>query len=213
MKLALSLLITLSSIFCFASPKEPRTVELNVTNTVVFDEEVNYANMDLLLMAVIGKRNLLPPEKQLYIIIASPGGGYSAAVFFAAVIKKVPNAELICKYCASAAGYMFASAAPLKRLAISKSEVVMHEMFCEHVTANDIRMGNCLSSLEQSSDEFNKVMYTILGMSKEAYDEKIIDKVWTVKGEDTVKLHLADELVKLHCDKGVNMMAPDTCAQ
>lgn len=188
------------------------TLKLTGNDTLVFGNSIDFASMNMLFYATLAKRSVLPKEKQLHIIIASGGGEYAAARLFFGISKYFNNVSYICKYCASAASYIFSGSTHMKRYAIEKSVVLMHEMFCAKTTAATYRSGECLKDLQRSSDEFNKVLYTVMGISKDYYDKKILGTEWTVTGQDIVKLHLADEFVTLACDEEVMAMAPKTCS-
>jgi ATP-dependent protease ClpP protease subunit len=127
------------------------------------------------------------------------------------VISKIPNVTVICKYCASAAGYLLATAP--HRIVFKKSNILMHEMYIPHYTAKMVSRPNVAADLVRQSDEFNKAIYSVIGMTKEQYEAKIIDKEWTLEGEDIVKWHLADKFVVIHCDEYLKTLAPDTCSQ
>jgi ATP-dependent protease ClpP protease subunit len=145
------------------------------------------------------------------VVIVSGGGQYGEGVRLMNVINSVPNTTVICKYCASAAGMVF-GASTSRRLVIQKSELIMHEMFMDHITAN--MMGpNLANSLKKSSDEFNQIMYSKIGMSKADYEKKILNTEWILDGIDIVKFHLADEFVRLDCDDILKYILKDTCSE
>lgn len=187
-----------------------RTLELNYKNTIIFETEVSEISVNVFVRALIGARDILPAKEKLYVLIVSPGGGYDAGKKLLQFLKKMQNTELICKYCASMSGQIFV-ASGLHRMVIEKSDILMHEMFLPHVTALNATNKSIINNLVASSEEFNKVMYTIIGISKEDYMKKITNKSWNVYGNEALKLHLADELIKIHCDDYVKMLAPQTC--
>jgi ATP-dependent protease ClpP protease subunit len=202
---------------CAAAPsatketlKPLRNVHLTIKNTVIFDQSVHPAYVDTFIKAAIGARAALPIIETMYIVIASSGGYYQDGTFLMNILKTLPNTELICKYCASMAGQIFA-ATGLKRLVIGKSSLMMHEMFIEKLTAEEAKDELSIKQLLRNSDAFNKVMYTMIGITKEKYEEKIIDTEWTLTGKDIIKNHLADELVTVSCDILVLRLLPNTC--
>jgi len=140
----------------------------------------------------------------------SPGGRYDSALIMQKILSKIPNTAVICKYCASAAGWIFATA-PGPRLVIAKSSLMMHEMYLSHATAHMVINTIAMINFENESDDFNKALYSRIGMSKEAYEKKILNTEWTLDGEDIVKFHLADGLIKIHCDPYMASLAPETC--
>ena len=201
--------------FSFSAVAKPQEVELTRVNTYVFSSEINPVTTDEFMAALVGKRVLLDsinPQAPLYIVIVSGGGSYENSLVMKRIIEKVPNVQLICKYCASAAGFIFGTT-PVPRLAIKKSILLMHEMYLAHYTAKNAANAAIARNLIQSSEEFNKAMYTKLQMSKEDYEKKIVDKEWNLYGEEIVKNHLADKLVTVKCDYYIKQLAPDTCSQ
>lgn len=209
MKLILTLLV-LISLTAFAAP---RSIELAGPNSLFFGEEIDASTVDMAVAAMLGKRIPLPEAEPLYVVLASPGGRYDAGKYFSAVLNKLPNTYVICKACMSDAAFIFATAPSPKRLAIRKSLLLMHEMYLEKVTAEQVKERRLLSILTQQSYEFNLGMESVLHMTDADYVNKIKDKEWTVQGEELVKLHLADELVTVTCTPYVKSMAPDTCSQ
>lgn len=187
-----------------------RQIYLTNQNTVIMSESIDMVSVDGSIAAVIGKRMMLPSDQQLYIVVISPGGDPRAAYLFSQFMKDVPHTSLICKYCASASGMIFANGN--NRLAIKKSEMVMHEMYMNHITANIAENPEFAQNLKRSSDAFNELIYSVIGMSKLAYEKKILNTAWNVNGAELVKLHLADELVKLQCDQFEYSLLPDTCS-
>lgn len=208
-KILLTILLTLS-LASDAVGAKLRTVELKGTNTIIFAGEVNEVSVNTFMRAIIGLRNELPEKETMYVIIASQGGQYEAGKRILGFMNVVPNTQLICRYCASAAGMMFI-ASKNKRLVTNGSNIVMHEMYLPKVTALTALNKPVLDSLIVSSEEFNKMHYSRIGISREAYMKKIKNKLWTVVGTDALKLHLADEAVLIHCDDYVKMLAPKTC--
>lgn len=212
LKRILALTLMLSLLCCVGSPSvaKTRAVELNTDNTLIFDSEVNEISVNTFVRALIGLRNELPMNQKLYVIIASPGGQYGAGKKLLAFMDRVPNMELVCKYCASAAGMLFI-ASKHRRLVIEKSDILMHEMYLAKVTAITASNPFIIKDLVSASEEFNKMHYSRIGMTREAYMNKIKDKVWNVWGGEALKLHLADEQVVLHCNDYIKMLAPKTC--
>lgn len=194
-----------------AACKEIRTIELNGRNTIAFAGVIDALSNDMLTAAIIGKRALLPPDQTLYLVIASGGGNYRDALILKNFIAVVPNMQVICKYCASAAGMVFATFKN-HRMVIESSEMMMHEMYVIKVTANML-LNKSIEGLIESSDEFNSLIRNVMGMSKKDYESKIIDQEWSVFGKELLKLKLADEIVKINCSDYVKAIAPHTCAE
>ncbi len=207
----LILICSLLIIGSIANAKAPREVDLTPGNTVVFAQQIDAVSIDGLVGTITTKRMFLPPEETLYLLVMSGGGQYDAGLEFMAVLKQIPNVHIICKYCASAAGTIFTTAAKGTRLVFEKSIMLMHEMRIENVTAAIANDGISINSLKRNSDIFNKMHYDILGISKEAYEKKIIGKEWVVKGEEIVKLKLGDEFIKINCHPYIKRLTPDTC--
>lgn len=191
-----------------------KTLELTALNTLVFNEDINAASADSFVSAVVGKRTMLDlysKGETLFIIIASSGGQYYDVKMMRAMLAKIPNVALICKYCASAAGYLFITHTG-KRYVIEKSHLLMHEMYIPKLTAAQVDTYN-FRSLIKDSEEFNKEHYSRIGITREEYEKKIIETEWSVFGSGILDIHLADEIVKLSCNPYVQRMAPDTCKQ
>lgn len=148
-----------------------RAVQLNYQNTIVFSTEVDRLTVSVFIAALVGKRIMLPPNETLYVVIASGGGEYPSGLQLLEAIHNIPNTQIICKYCASAAGMLFATSG-LPRLVTTKSVVLMHEMFMDHITAEMMNNPNYQVELKTASDDFNQRMYSVIGMSKEDYEKK-----------------------------------------
>jgi ATP-dependent protease ClpP protease subunit len=191
--------------------KQREVIELNGRNTVLLETEITDLTMDTFAYAVMGKRLMLPPDQTLYILIVSGGGDYYTSLKVKKLFEDVPNVAVICKYCASAAGMLFATHKG-PRLAIDKSVMLMHEMYLRHATVKDVMNLNEMKQFVINSEDFNEMHYSIIGISREEYEKKIVGKEWTVEGEELVKLHLADKLVTIHCDEYWKSIAPDTCS-
>jgi ATP-dependent protease ClpP protease subunit len=213
MKALYAFLLSLTLVFAHAGAcsVKPRTVHLNGANTVIFSNEIDGVQADTILHAIVGKRLLLRPTETLYVVIVSGGGNYSNAMVMKEFLATMPNTQVICKYCASAAGMLFATFPKPGRLAIKSSEVLMHEMYMPKVTAKMVNEKTILAGLLIDSEAFNKLMRTELGMSRADYEAKIADTEWSVMGVDNVTLKLADEFVVLECDQYVKRLAPKTC--
>lgn len=189
-----------------------RTVFLRVTNTIVYDQSVDAVSADNLVKAAAGLRDAMPLNQTLYIVIVSPGGMYRVGLNIMEVLRSLPNTHLICKYCGSMAGQIFA-ATGLKRLVIDKSELMMHEMTLRSVTANMAKNKKLMDSLISDSDIFNARMYKMIGISKAEYEKRIIGKEWILEGKEIVDHKLADELITIQCDAYMTQLIPDTCSK
>jgi len=210
-KLVTFLLFLSLSIPAFA--KSPEVVELNARNTLILNTVIDDTTADTFSAAVVGKRVMLGNETEpLYIIIVSGGGQYGASLKFKKLFEVIPGIQVICKYCASAAGMLFATHKG-PRLAIKKSVMLMHEMYLQHATIKDVMNSAEMRLFYQQNEDFNRMHYSLIGISREEYEKKIVGKEWVVEGEEIVKLHLADKMVTLHCDRYISMLAPDTCKE
>lgn len=215
LKFLVAMAIAMVVSFSAHAAKPPEVIELNRLNTYVWSNEVSPVTTDEFMAALIGKRILLDrvnPYAKLYVVIVSGGGSYEHALVMKRLISQIPYVTLICKYCASAAGFIFATTPGTERLAIKKSQLLMHEMYLPHFTAQNAKNPAIMKDLIKSSDEFNAAMYTKIGMSKADYEKKIINKDWILNGDELVKHKLADKLVNIKCDVYVNTLAPDTCS-
>lgn len=186
------------------------TVYLNAANTVPLATDINYVGFDLVTFAIVAKRTLLPHDQTLHVVIGSNGGFYEVGKMFVAILNAMDNIDLICNQCHSAAGYIFALSNH-RRLVHSKSLLMMHEMYNPHATAAEMSDPAYVEEFVQSSEDFNTAIATVLKMDLEDYKKKIIGKSWTPKGEEIVKNHLADAVVKIQCDAYVKRIAPQTC--
>lgn len=190
-----------------------REIELGTHNTVILDGRLDMLAIDQFAPAAVAKRMFLPEQETLYVLIASEGGQAGAAYELLSIIDSLPNTAVICKFCASGAGMIFA-ATKQKRLAIDKSVAIMHEMFQPKLTANIARNRSRLNDLIASSEAFDKVMYTSLKMRKKDYQSRINDKEWEIKGKELVDFKMADELITVKCiGERFPLIAPDTCSQ
>lgn len=215
LRLLMSILIITSAAFsanASSIQSKPRTVFLYTTNTVIYDQNVDEVSADTLIKAAGGLRSSLPLSQTMYIIIVSPGGSYSIGLDIMRVLSRFPNTQLICKYCASMAGQIFA-ATGLKRLVTDKSELMMHEMLIPRFTAKMAKSKIMIDSLIKNSDTFDAVMYKMIGISKEEYEKRITNKEWTLEGRDILKHKLADEHVTIQCDGYIARLIPDTCSK
>jgi ATP-dependent protease ClpP protease subunit len=209
MRLLLVLLGLLACVGAVGTP--PRVLHLTGANAVFLSKEVSIESFDNDVAAVIGKRMMLDNKETLYIIVASVGGNPDAAVAIIRVLKSVPNAEILCIFCASAAALIFEGAG-LHRLVKKDSQIVLHELFLQRFTAAMITK-DILDDLKNSSDKFNHFFYPKLGMTKEAYEAKIKDFDWYLKGQEMVEKNLADEVVVIKCNEYLKRFATNTCKE
>jgi ATP-dependent protease ClpP protease subunit len=185
---------------------------LTPSNTYVMSGGINNLSVDQTISGIIGKRVLLDAisgeEATLYLIISSTGGYYKSSLIlkeFLATALTSANVKIICDYCGSAAGMLFITAEQ-ERLVTYQSQVMMHEMYQPRFTANYAKDKELLQSLIQDSDIFNQMIYSELGITKEAYEAKIIDKEWNVYGKDLVKIKAADRYVIINCSPSLKAM-------
>lgn len=205
-----TLILFASSIgFSKNAPKQIRTISLESSNTAFISEVITLTSLEKDVAHIMFKRATLPASETLYIVIHSGGGRVDAMYVLAAFIDKLPNTQLICDYCASAAGGIFELTSK-RRLATSDSNMLMHEMYVMKVTARDLESED-IKTLKADSDAFNKIFYTKLQISKEKYEAKIAGTDWTVEGAELVKLKLADEIVRVECDEYMATVLPRIC--
>jgi ATP-dependent protease ClpP protease subunit len=191
------------------------TIELTGRNVVLMDENMDDASTHKFMQAIVGARASLEANETLYVVITSNGGNYKSALTIEAVIANVtstynPNVAVICKFCASSAGYVFATFKGPK-LVITSSNLMMHEMVLLRVTAVNAENKAIIEDLKVNSDSFNRAMYSHLRISKEEYESKIVGKSWDLYGADIVKHHVADKLVNVHCNAYLLSIIPHTC--
>lgn len=188
-----------------------RLINLNSRNTASINEHIDAYNADKDASQILLKRLTLPPEETLYIVVASLGGDLGYLPLLTNVIATLPNTELICKYCASAAAALFISTGQ-KRLVLDQSIMVIHHMYVNHVTADDIKDSKFITELEKSSEAFDKIFYPRLKMSKSDYENKVRgSKEWVLSSNDMLSYKIADEKVRVYCDRWISMLMPNTC--
>lgn len=209
-RLIIALFLLLSIMGVGPVHKKEEIIELNGPNTVIYDQAVDSVSVDVIISAILGKRILLPPTETLYLVLVSPGGSTGDSLVLKEIISEIPNLAVICKYCGSASGMLFVTF-PHARLALKNSEVVLHEMFIDHVTAKLMANRSEAIQLQIASDSFDALIYSVLGMPQDNYEKLITGKEWHVKGSDLIPAKMADKLVSLHCDKYVQRLAPHTC--
>ena len=185
-------------------------IYLNGANTVLFDQAIVPQTVDTFAAAVTGKRLLLDPTAPLYILIASPGGYVDVGERLSRFLNMMENTILICRYCASDAGLLLATYKG-PRVVMEDSQFIMHEMFMDHVTGEMLRSTRDIKAFIARSDEFNKTLYTMIGISRQEYERRIIKKEWELTGAEIVKNHLADRVVKVACDPYMKSLAPVSC--
>jgi ATP-dependent protease ClpP protease subunit len=188
------------------------TIELRGDNTVLLATDITYINNDTFAAAVVAKRTMLPIEQPLYVLIGSHGGVYDAAMVLIKALADIPNITLICQECDSAAGAIFATFKG-PRLVLDNSSLMMHELRVDHVTAKIALLPEFTKILVDHSDAFDKLMYTVLKISKADYETKIVNKMWTLKGQEIVKANLADKLIKTNCDSYMIHLVPEVCSK
>jgi ATP-dependent protease ClpP protease subunit len=190
-----------------ASLANAREVILTATNTVVFNQEFTAATVDMAIASLLIKRikrAVTPVGSPVYLYLDSPGGDVDASSTLVRAIKTIPGVDVLCQNCASAAGYVLATAQ--HRLVTPDSRILMHEMYLPRVTAADLKDTKQIKEFIKKSDEFNRRIYSVIGISKKEYEDHIIGKRWIVDGEDIVTLHLADEMVTISCDTYIQLM-------
>jgi len=188
-----------------------KVIELTGRNSVYFNQTIDKSSVHSFMQSMVGARTTLPLNQTLYVILYSGGGDYYGAVTMGQIIKKIPNTVVICSYCASGAGLVFITAGTHSpRYVHAGSVMIMHEMYLRHVTSQQLT-AFLAQSMKKDSDEFNKAHYSIIGISKEEYEKKIIGKEWRLEENDIVTNHAADKLVVIHCDDYMKQVAPATC--
>lgn len=184
-------------------------VNLHGDNTVVIDGYLEPAMADNVIAALWAKRTTLPATQVLYVVLHTPGGRVDAAYILESVLKDVHNIQVICTYCASAAGHMFlTTTAP--RLVHRDSTLMMHEMFMPHVTAKDVRNTSEMKAFLEDSDQFDAAIYSVLKVSKADYLSKIEGKEWDMREAEMVQKGIAKSIT-IVCDDYIIAVAPDTC--
>jgi ATP-dependent protease ClpP protease subunit len=187
-----------------ASLANARAIVLTATNTVVFNQEFTAATVDMAIASLLSKRAITPVGSPVYLYLDSPGGDVDASNTLVRAIKTISGVDVLCQNCASAAGYVLATAQ--YRLVTPDSRILMHEMYLPRVTAADLKDTKQIKEFIKKSDEFNRRIYSVIGISKKEYEDHIIGKRWIIYGEDIVPLHLADEMVTISCDTHIQLM-------
>lgn len=192
--------------------KKTDVITLNIQNTYVMAGSINNLMIDQTITGIIGKRVLLDgiagEDEPLYVVISSGGGYYQSALVFKNFMSNLSkmNVKFICDYCGSAAGMIFISA-PVERIVTAGSQIMMHEMYQPRVTAAMIRDKEVVESLVKDSDNFNNIIYTVLGMTKEAYEARILEKEWNVYGKTAVDIKAADRAAIINCGPSLKAIA------
>jgi len=186
------------------------TIKLNTKNTVLFNKQVAPITVMIVSVDLYMKRVALPKEETLYLVLESGGGEVGAGLEFINFARQIPNLKVICTYCGSMAGAIF-EMIEAPRLVTDKSIMLMHEMKLV-ITAKELTPEEVIN-FKKESDEFDKIFYSIIGCSKEDYERMITNKDWVVQGSDILILKLADEKVKLKCDKKLTKKTPKTCKE
>ena len=210
MRIVFVLFFFVATTACATDPL-PRSVYLNIHNTAFISEEITPLSLEKDANYLIQKRVMLPADEILYIVIPSAGGQYRVELQLSRFIELMPNVVLICKYCASAAAALFVESTH-ERLVFKKSQVLMHEMYYPHFTAEMGKNPQYIESLASDSDDFNKVFYSRLKMSRKAYERKIMNTEYSLFGLNILKKGLADEYVLLSCDYDLSRILIETCS-
>lgn len=203
-------------IICFsisvcAKEKHISTIKLQINNfATISGDAIDLANLDKDILYILAKKEALNSQDMLYVIIVSSGGNYEAMLQYSKILDLIPNITLICKACFSAAAGIFVNSSH-PRLVISKSKILLHEMYLSHFTAEMSKKSSIVQDLQVDSDNFNKIFYLKMKMKKEDYDNKIKDFNWYIEKDEALKLNLADEEVKIECDKYVKKILIETC--
>lgn len=184
-------------------------IKLDFTNSYLISDEMTPGSAIKDVKGILYTRVLLPVNETLYIIIDSPGGSVAAMVYIANNLQNLVNTKVICVDCASAAAALFQLIGE-ERLVGKNTLYMMHEMKIT-VSANNLNE-DVVKNFKMNSDEFNKIFYEKMKMSKKDYDERIKDKDWTVDGEQMKILKLADKIIKIECDEILqNIVMPKAC--
>jgi ATP-dependent protease ClpP protease subunit len=208
MKFLALLISTLLTISCFAKPL--RQITLTPNNVVMLNEDISYSSYREFLIEAAFIRSFLPMNQTVYVVIYSPGGLTRLGYGISDAISELPNTQTLCAFCASAAGQIFIGSG-VPALATKGSRMMMHEMkWLQSLEQLKAQAGD-LAQEEKANDEFNRIHYNRMGMTKENYEAKIRDNDWYVEGQDLVKLKLADELVEVKCDAAMKRMYPLNC--
>jgi ATP-dependent protease ClpP protease subunit len=182
-----------------AAQAKPKLIYLSHQNTIIFGSDVSDISVDTFIFALLGKRMQIPQNETMYIVISSPGGIYEEGLVLKDMMAILPNTQFVCVYCASASAMIFVAQPQPNRLITENSLIILHEAFRNHVTYKQVEKMD-VQQFKTSSDEFNKNFWPLMKMSKEAYEKKIENSQWNIKGKESLKLNLADQLVKVECD-------------
>lgn len=213
MKKLILAIILLTTQLAVAKPRRPdalREITLTPYNTVYLGGMIHRGMVDAFVFEMVIKRAFLDSKEPLFILINSGGGEVYAAMDIAAAIKDTPNIELVCSYCGSAAAYIF-EATSKPRLISHQSNILMHEMYITHMTAEMLTNIRAIAEFVRLSDEFDKLFYTTIGITREEYMDHIRNRVWVLFGDDMLSHHLADKRVKISCDKDVAAVEYNLC--
>lgn len=195
---------------CTSVAAKPREIILTDDNTATISEVINDISLRKDLAEILVKRSMLPKEKTLYIVVISNGGStYDAAILYNAIYK-LPNVEILCRWCASAAAALFADS-PFKRLVYKKSRILMHHMYVIPFTVVQASSPRFLRDFKQASDEFDAIFWKIMKIPEETYERKIEKDPWIMNGREMIRYHLADEFVTLRCDEEIQDIYGDLC--
>jgi ATP-dependent protease ClpP protease subunit len=183
-------------------------IELNESNTLIFDQGIYPEFGIVFTMAAIFQRAALPAEETLYVLIYSPGGRTDIAESLSATLNDMPNTKLVCVRCASAAAWIFEKSDE-QRLILPTTEIIMHEIgtFIRPSTIDTFDA----AKFKADGEAFNQVFMDRMNMSAEEYHERIDGTDWSVMADEMIKLGLADQIIQVKCDEAISTIMPNTC--
>lgn len=197
MRFILAIIILICGVIASA-----RTVELNSKNHVLISGNINAES----IIRAAARLSILLNDRgssdyKIYIVLDSPGGSIDPGVFFIDKFKNVPNIETLTLYAASMASAIV-EALPGKRLCThSPASYMFHEASNNYmrITITRTILQELVKDATKDFDDFDRLVYPRLKISKEVYEEKIKGKIWSLSCDEAIKTNVADEKVVISC--------------
>lgn len=142
-----------------------------------------------------------PKDKPLYLIQYTPGGSIAAGLSFIAVAKSIPQEVKTINIFSASMGFQIAQN-------LGERLVVENSIMMSHLAYGGTE-GTIPGSIQTSLDVWYKIIYDLdvtassrMKTSLKSYRSSIQNELW-VYGNDNLKFHLADRMVKVSCGKSL----------
>ena len=184
---------------CSTALAKNEEIVLTESNSIMFNQPVSIDYTSKKTLEIMKKAKKGIP---LYLILDTPGGSVTAGLAFIDAIKSLKVPVHTITIFAASMGYQFVQELGVRY--ITPSGTLMSHRGAVGGLSGQVpgELNSRLNHIQSILSRMSSRAAARVGMSKQAYDNAIINELW-VSGEEAVSSKHADQLVNVTCDKNL----------